>query len=52
MFESVGLTQIGCPPRGERVYHGAASRLPLRADVVRNRIFNSNIKRAPPSRYG
>lgn len=41
LFKPIGLPQIGCPPRGERVYHGAASRLPLRTDVVRN---NNNIE--------
>ncbi len=30
------MPQIGCPPGGERVYHSAVSRLPLRANVVRN----------------
>ena len=34
VLEPIGLPQIGCPPRGERVYHRAASQLPLRANVV------------------
>ena len=33
LLEPMYLSQIGCPPRGERAYHSAASRLPLRADV-------------------
>lgn len=36
VFEPIDLKQIGCPPRGERVYHSAVSRLPLRANVISN----------------
>lgn len=42
LFEPIGLPQIGCPPGGRRsaqVYHRAASRLPLRANVIGNKIY-------------
>lgn len=61
LFKLIGLPQIGFPPRGERarlrkcyvgqVYHRAASRLPLRADVVRH-TFLSYWMKFPRGNFG